>query len=280
MDLKTLTNRADRFLNAANNAPRQTMPFIMAKDDDTTEIFIYDVIGGFFGLSAQELVKDIAEIETKNIVLRINSPGGGVFDGISIYNALVNHPARVTTQIDGLAASIASTIAEAGEEIHMNLGSMFMIHKPLMFGGGNADDFRALADLLDKAEESIVDIFRTKVKIPRDDIQAAMKAETWFSAEEALDAGYVTSITEAEAVENRFNLSAIFENVPEDMRIDPTVRDVEKTLRDSGVSRRTAERMAVAAIATLNSKGEPSGEDQGEPELRASIDRLTEMFST
>lgn len=274
MNPNKMNSRAQRFFNATQAAPRQSMPFIVAQDEDTTEVFIYDVIGGFFGVDTGEIVKEIAAIETPEITVRINSPGGGVFDGVAIYNALVNHDAKITTQIDGVAASIASVVAMAGEDVHMNLGTQFMIHKPMAFSGGNADDLRSMADLLDKVEDSIIDIYTSKSDLSRDEIATAMAAETWYTPEEALEAGFVTSITEAPAVENRFNLSAIFENVPADLRVDPTVRDVEVALRGIGMSRSVAERAAVAAIATQIPKGEPSGEDQGEPELLAAFDRL------
>lgn len=273
-------NKASRFLNVAQQATRQSMPFVNAKDDDTTEIFIYDVIGGFFSEPTGELVKAISKIETAEIVVRINSPGGQVFDGIAIYNALNHHPARIVAQVDGIAGSIASVIAMAGEEIHMLRGTHMMIHKPMMFAGGNSDDLRDMAELLDKVEDSMIDIYQTKTSMTAKEIKAALEAETWYTPEEALEVGLATHIDEAPAAENRFNLCAIFDNVPDGLRPEPTVRDVEQTLRDSGVSRSKSERMAVAAIAALSQQGEPAGEDQGDPELLASFDKLIETFRT
>lgn len=280
--LKTVTSRADRFINAAQRTPRQTIPFVNQKDDETTEVFIYDALGGGFFMDnpTAELVKEISAIETAEILVRINSPGGAVFDGVAIYNSLMQHDARVTTQIDGIAASIASVIAEAGEEITMLRGTQFMIHKPLMFAGGNADDFRQIVTLLDDIENGIVDIYRTRASLSDKAIRDAMEAETWYSPEDALDAGFVTAIADTpEAAENRFDLSAIFDNVPEDLRPDPTIRDIERMFRQGGVSRSKSERMAVAAIATLSSEGEPSGEHQGDPEIQASIERMNRILT-
>ena len=192
----------------------------------------------------------------------------------------MSHDARITTQIDGIAASVASVIAEAGEEIVMLRGTRFMIHKPLMFAGGNADDFRQMATLLDDIEDGIVDIYRTRASLSDKAIRAAMEAETWYSPEDALDAGFVTEIVETpDAAENRFDLSAIFDNVPDNLRPAPTVRDIERMFRQGGVSRSKSERMAVAAIATLSSEGEPPGEDQGDPEIQASIERMNRILT-
>ncbi len=275
-----MISRAERFQAVAQATPRQSVPFINQVDDETTEVFIYDVIGaGFFENPTKDLVKEISSISTDNILLRINSPGGAVFDGMAIYNGLRTPEAKVTTQIDGLAASIASVVALAGDEVKMLRGTQFMIHKPLMFGGGNATDFREMADLLDQVEGSIVDVYKAGSDLTDKAIRSAMEAETWYSPEQALDAGFATSIDDAgDAAENRFDLSAIFDNVPESLRKVPTVRDIEATLRSGGLSRSQAERAAVAAMATLNLQGEPGGEDQGEPELLAAFDKLANIY--
>lgn len=279
---KTMTSRVERFQNLAARTPRQTIPFINKVDDETTELFVYGIIGGgfFSESSTEDLVKEISAIDTEKILVRINSPGGAVFDGMAVYNSLRTHPATVTAQIDGVAASIASVVAMAGSTVRMLRGTQLMIHKPLMFGGGNADDFRELAELLDQVEGSIVDVYKAHSDLSVKDIKAAMKAETWYNPEAALDAGFATELDEDEdAVENRYDLSAIFDNVPEALRTEPTVRDIEQMFRGTGMSRSRSERAAVAAIATLNPEGEPSGEHQGDPEIQATIDRVNRILT-
>ena len=275
---KNLINKSARFIAATAQAPRQSVPFIQMKDDDSAEVFVYDVIGGFMGEPTVDLVRSISEIEASTITVRVNSPGGGVFDGIAIYNALKKHDAKVIVQIDGIAASIASVIALAGDEVNMLLGTQFMIHKPLMFGGGNADDFEKLIDVLNGAEDSIVSIYKTKTGLSDSEIRSALKAETWYSPEEALEAGFVDSIVEAEKAENTFDLSAIFENVPEGLRREPTVREVEQALRATGMSRRRAGTAAVAAMNTQVEGRDVRDDDPGEPDLLASIERLKEIY--
>src|SRR5258706_438401 len=97
-----------------------------ASDESIAEIFIYDEIGGSFGVAADEFVQDLQKIKADNITVRINSPGGAVFDAIAIYNALIQHPANVTTRVDALAASAASIVAMAGDTVEMMVGAESM----------------------------------------------------------------------------------------------------------------------------------------------------------
>jgi hypothetical protein len=133
----------------------------------TGEIWLYDQVGeGFFGgMSAKQFndeLNKLGKVDTVN--LRINSPGGSVFDGVAIYNALKRHPARVEVDVDGIAASIASVIAMAGDEIRMASNSMMMIHDPHGFSQGGAGDMRKTADLLDQIKNVISD---TALGLPR-----------------------------------------------------------------------------------------------------------------
>src|SRR3982750_367922 len=111
-----------------------------AEESDNTDVFIYDEIGGSMGVDAEEFAREINEIATANITVRINSPGGSLFDGIAIYNALVQHPAKVLTRVDGVAASAASIIAMAGDTVEMMLGSQLMIHDASAAMAGTAAD--------------------------------------------------------------------------------------------------------------------------------------------
>lgn len=168
------------------------------------EIFIYDFIGEW-GVSANDLVRELAGLRTNTITLRINSPGGDVFDGLAIYNAIRRHSATVNVFVDGLAASAASFIAMAGDTITMSRHSQMMIHEANGFVIGNAADMRKLADILDKSSDNIAAIYAGRAGGSLEDWRAAMMAETWYSDAEAVAAGLADSIDgEADdAPENR-----------------------------------------------------------------------------
>lgn len=130
-----------------------------------------------------EQLKNLGEVNL--IELHINSPGGSVFDGIAIYNALVQHPATIHVYVDGIAASIASVIAMAGDKIYMPSNTMLFIHEPWMYTAGNADDLRKDADMLDKNKDAIVNSYLRHLKGTSDSISEMMKEETWMTAQEA-----------------------------------------------------------------------------------------------
>ena len=164
---------------------------------DTATIHIYEEIGeNWFGegITAKNFCQELAALKVSNIELRINSPGGSVFDGQAIYNALKRHPANVTTYIDGVAASIASVIALSGDKIVMAGNSLFMIHNPWGFAQGDSVELRKYADLLDKVRETIVNVYKEKCGLSEEEIIAAMDAETWMTAEEAQAFGFVDEI--------------------------------------------------------------------------------------
>src|SRR5690606_25679459 len=149
--------------------------------------------------------------------LRVNSGGGDVIDGFAIYQLLSESSARVEADIDGLAASMASVIIMAADEIRIAPHAMVMIHNPWSIGLGDADDMRAMADLLDKGRDNIATASVGRTGIDRDEVIALMAAETWMNAQEALERGFVDSVKEskkpaAQAL-SRLDLSA-FGRVP------------------------------------------------------------------
>lgn len=160
-----------------------------AATPDTTEVFVYDEIGGWCGLDASVFVQELNAIETPNITVRINSPGGSLFDGIAIYNALYQHPSHITTRVDALAASAASIIAMAGDEIEMMVGGQLMIHDAMGVEMGNARDMREMADFLDKQSANIATIYAHKAGGDAAEWRDLMLAETWMFAEEAVSMG-------------------------------------------------------------------------------------------
>lgn len=211
---------------------------------NTATIYVYDVIDAFWGVSAADVTKALAGITAPNIVLRINSPGGDVFEARAMMTAIAEHPATVTARIDGLAASAASVLALAADTVEIAEGGFYMIHQAWTFALGNADDLRTTAGLLDKIDGSLVADYAARTGKTADEICAWMKAETWFSAQEAVDAGFCnavmpsTSKTRAQA----FNLAA-FSNAPKALTEHPEP-DLEavrtRMLARAGLYQRTA----------------------------------------
>lgn len=167
--------------------------------------------------SFRDALKELGDVSTIN--LSINSGGGSVFDGIAIYNMLKSHKATVNVYVEGLAASIASVIAMAGDTITMRSGSMMMVHMPWTLSQGNAEEMRKTADTLEKTGDSIVDIYSERTGIPSDDIRNIMNDETWLSAEEAVEQGWATKIDKKEAVMNSVpkEIFGRFSNVPKNV---------------------------------------------------------------
>jgi ATP-dependent protease ClpP protease subunit len=165
--------------------------------EDTTEVYIYDEIG-YFGTTAGDFVQALKGIETSKIDLHLNSPGGDVFDGIAIYNALKDHDATVTTRIDALAASIASVIAMAGDSITIAKSATMMIHDGHGLAIGNAADMREMADLLDRMSDTIAGIYADRAGGTVEEWRDRMRAETWFSAAEAVEAGLANAVRGAD----------------------------------------------------------------------------------
>lgn len=159
------------------------------------EVYIYDEIG-YWGVTAKEFVNEIAAIDSEEITLRLNTPGGSVYEGMAIYNALLRHPAKINVYIDGLAASMGSVIALAGDTINMAENAYYMIHNP--WGGcfGESSDLRKYADRLDDMTQQIANIYQAKTGLERESILQAMTDETWYSGQEALAAGFVGNLTE------------------------------------------------------------------------------------
>ena len=176
--------------------------------ETSTEVIIYDEIGAW-GVDSKSFIEEVKEISTENVVLRINSPGGSVIDGLSIHDAIKRMPQKVTAQIEGLAASIASIIALGADEVTMSENSLFMIHN--VWGGetGGAKEMRRAADLMDKMGERLVNIYVGRTGKEESEIRTWMDEETWFTAEEALEAGFINHIEEPIALAAKFDLNKL-----------------------------------------------------------------------
>ncbi|HET6442446.1 MAG TPA: head maturation protease, ClpP-related [Phycisphaerae bacterium] len=162
----------------------------------------YEAIGEWFGgIGAREVVRVLREAkDVTRIVVHLNCAGGEVFDGVAIYNALAGHGARVEVEIDGMALSIASVIAMAGDIIRIAENAIMMIHDPWQIVSGTADEIREYADQLDRIKNMIVATYAARTGLEESEIAAMMKAETWMDAQEALEKGFATEIVEAKRV--------------------------------------------------------------------------------
>lgn len=229
-----------------------------AKPEETT-VYIYEEIDSFWGVSAQDFVKELNGIKASTIHVRINSPGGSYFDGMAIYNALRKHPADITTHIDGIAASCASIVALAGDRVVMGQGSFLMIHNAWGGAMGDASTLREMADVLDKIDGAIVDIYARHTGKSEAQIKEMLDAETWLTADEAVAEGFANETEEGKKVSASFDLSS-FRNTPrallEASRDDPnerprppaTIRELEDYLRDGGFSSQAATSIAASGF--------------------------------
>lgn len=165
--------------------------------NESTRVDIYEEIGGW-GVTAGEFVEQLRSVATPTIDLHINSPGGSVFDGVAIYNALSQHPATVNGFVDGLAASAASFIAQACDSITMNPGSMMMVHDAIGMTWGNALDHTTMAALLAQVSDSIADLYAARAGGTAAEWRAVMENNggegKWYTAREAVDAGLADKV--------------------------------------------------------------------------------------
>jgi len=162
------------------------------KTDTEAEVSIYGPIGGF-DINAKDFAEDLKGIDADTIHLRVDSPGGSVIDGISIFNALQRHPAKVITHIDSLAASMGSVVAMAGDEVRMANNALIMIHEPWTVAMGNAEELRKNADTLEKMSGNILQAYSRSQYTP-EQVADLMKEQTWMTAQDALDAGFIDYI--------------------------------------------------------------------------------------
>jgi len=186
------------------------------------EVYIYDQIGANFwgdGISANQFKDDLKSLGQVDLIrVRVNSPGGVMFDGIAMYNLLKSHPARIEVDIDGMALSAASVIAMAGDEIRIASNAMMMIHNPQGAAYGDSSALRDTADLMDQAKVGLVNTYVQRTNIDASSIETMMDAETWFTAAEAVESGFADSVTGELAVAACFDPSQ-FARVPDKIKL-------------------------------------------------------------
>lgn len=223
---------------------------LAAEADDPNTITIFDVIGEDFwtggGFTAKRMAGALRGIGKNPVTVKVNSPGGDMFEGIAIYNLLREHPAKVTVEVMGWAASAASIIAMAGDDIRMGLGTFMMVHNAWGMVVGNRHDMRDAADLFDGFDKAIVDIYAARAKIERKAIEKLMDAETFMGPSEAVEKGFADSIADDLKAKEDTNAKA---------GAVTTRNRVESILARAGVPRSERRRMLREVAGTPSAAG-------------------------
>lgn len=173
-------------------------------ENGVNEITIYGDIGDAFfweSTSASD-VKNALKDMTGDVTINLNSPGGDAFDGIAIYNTLKSHDGKITVNVDGWAASAASIIAMAADELIMNTGTMMMVHEASTIAFGSKKEMKSTLNALEGLDQSLADIYMTRFKGERSEIETCIENETWFTASEAVDLGLADKVVEQEGTDN------------------------------------------------------------------------------
>ena len=232
-------------------------PLVAADDADTT-ISMFDVIGedGWSGgVTVKRISAALRSIGSKDITVRINSPGGDMFEGIAIYNLLRAHPAKVTVEVLGWAASAASIIAMAGDDIRMGTGTFMMVHNAWGMVIGNRHDMRDAAELFDQFDAAIADIYQARTGMKRADIAQLMDAETFMTAAQAVEYGFADVVDHTE-IHPETNASA---------QVRPEIhakRRIDAALAQQGISRSERRKM-LNQIAGTHDAAQPAMHNAG-----------------
>ena len=241
MKLSYRNDKNARFISEFYNKPLEKPDWYKVENvtDDEAEIIVYDYIGWPYN-DAADFVRAIRGITSQKITIRINSPGGDVFDGIAIANAIASHPSKPITRIESLAASAASYIAVSGHEKQAYKNTMIMIHEPMTGLWGNQHDLRDVADILKQINEQMIDIYADNTNVGKRELKSMLKDETWMTASVAKEKGFVDTILNAgSSAEAKFDLS-MFANIPDEFKPkaeplkEPNIRDIENLLREAG----------------------------------------------
>lgn len=233
---------------------------VEAKATGRAEILIYNDIGDF-GVTAQDFADALDTAgSVSTLDVRISSNGGDVSTGFAIFNMLERHSARKVVTVDGLAASMASVIAMAGDEVHMPANSMLMIHNPWGVAMGGADQIKSFGDALEQMQQQIADAYVARTGISEDEIFAMMAKETWLSAKRAVSLGFADSVGAALDVKATFDVSK-FNRVPKAFK-------AENDRKKASMSKKTSAQIAADAAALENDDAEAG---KTEAQIRAEI---------
>jgi ATP-dependent Clp endopeptidase proteolytic subunit ClpP len=178
----------------------------LASTETPATLSIFDEIG-FWGVQAKDFIRDLSAVQSKVLNVEINSPGGDVFAGLAIFNALRSSGKEIVVTVMGVAASAASLIAMAGDRIVMPKNTFMMVHNPWSMAIGNADELRDTADTLDKIGASLRMTYAARTGLPEDEIATMLATDTWLTADEALEKGFASEVTENVTAKASFDMS-------------------------------------------------------------------------
>ena len=250
--------------------PKQLKFWNVMKNDEekSAELILYGSIGSdeyWDDISDKAFKQDIENLgDVENIILHINSPGGSVFSAVAIANTLKNHKAKITANIDGLAASAATIITSACDIVKMPKNALFMVHNPITFAYGNNQDMQKTLEMLNKVKNSIIETYLNKAKTDKETLSELMDNETWMSAEEAKEYGFIDEIldenVEKEVIENKliinnmaFDISR-FKNFKEKKNQDPRIINI--SVNSTGSPEEIADKFRDILNSTENQKNE------------------------
>ena len=207
---------------------------IEAKGSEAT-ILLYGAVGEDMwedSVSAKKISDELKDLPSsiKTIHLRVNSPGGSVFDGITIYERLRQHKAKIITYVDGMAASIASIIALAGEEVVIGEGAFFMVHAPMSGVFGNAREMEDMIEVLDKIENQMTGIYARKTNLSTAEITRMLLKDTWLNAEEAVEMGFADRISNSE--EEQISAAACLMKKADWIKTQPKMKSSDAVARE------------------------------------------------
>jgi ATP-dependent Clp protease protease subunit len=207
--------KTPKLLQLARDNAAVSKPLRAETNGDEATVYLHGVIGGYWGdIDETAFAKVLADIDAKVIHLRIDSPGGDVFAARSMMTAIAQHSAKVIAHVDGLAASAATGLCMACDEVEISQGAGFMIHNAWTIAIGNKAEFRKTADLLDKIDTGLTNDYAKRTGKDAVEVAGWMDAETWFTADEAVEHGFADRAVEVVGKrKNQWNLSA-YENAP------------------------------------------------------------------
>lgn len=208
--------KTPKLLQLARNNAQASKPLRAETAGSEATIYLHGVIGGFWGdIDETEFAKALAGIDAETIHLRIDSPGGDVFAARAMMTAIAQHPAKVVAHVDGLAASAATGLCMACDEVEISQGAGFMIHNAWTIAIGNKGDMRSTGDLLEKIDAGLINDYARRTGKTADEVAAWMDAETWFTADEAKANGFADRVVEVvgKRASNHWDLSA-YNNAP------------------------------------------------------------------
>lgn len=248
-------------------------PSIQAAAVDDNSISVFDVIGQDYwtgeGVTAKRIAGALRAIGEDDVVVNVNSPGGDMFEGLAIYNLLREHPGHVTVKILGVAASAASIIAMAGDEVQIARAGFLMIHNAWTYAAGNRHDFRAYADYLEPFDAAMADVYVARSGQDAKAIERMMDGETWIGGSKAIDQGFADTLLASDEV-------AAGDERPAAL----AVRRVENALRASGMPRSEAVRLISdfkAGLRDAAGSGERDATETGREATQLQVDPLPRL---